>query len=153
MLKELKAPQLVWSNVEHRTHPIFVEAVEHFNQRPIMVHPLTVVDVPDDVEWAIQEHLDGGEWIVERHRTWGFVDKERDPHQWEHISDPLECTGRTISSIEECHAGLVLLFDDNSYFPITFDEYHGSIDHFELSIPEKQKLNIMVVRDKDGFPI
>jgi len=30
---------------------------------------LLVVEVPDDVEWYIEEY-DGQEWIAERHRTW-----------------------------------------------------------------------------------
>lgn len=30
---------------------------------------LKVVEVPDDVEWEIQEY-DGWEWVAEKHRTW-----------------------------------------------------------------------------------
>lgn len=30
---------------------------------------LKIVEVPDDVEWEIEEH-DGKEWVAERHRTW-----------------------------------------------------------------------------------
>lgn len=30
---------------------------------------LKVVEIPDDVDWIIQEY-DGKEWIAERHRTW-----------------------------------------------------------------------------------
>lgn len=30
---------------------------------------LKIVEVPDDVEWTIEEH-DGIEWIAEKHRTW-----------------------------------------------------------------------------------
>lgn len=30
---------------------------------------LKVVDIPDDVEWTIEEH-DGMEWVSEKHRTW-----------------------------------------------------------------------------------
>lgn len=31
---------------------------------------LKIVDVPDDVEWTIEEY-DGIEWVAEVHRTWG----------------------------------------------------------------------------------
>ena len=31
---------------------------------------LQVVDVPDDVEWQIDEY-DGVEWVAEKHRRWG----------------------------------------------------------------------------------
>ena len=30
---------------------------------------LKVVEVPDDVQWTIQEY-DGSEWVAEVHRTW-----------------------------------------------------------------------------------
>lgn len=30
---------------------------------------LSVVEIPDDVEWEIEEY-DGKEWIAEKHRTW-----------------------------------------------------------------------------------
>lgn len=30
---------------------------------------LKIVEVPDDVEWEIDEY-DGNEWIAEKHRTW-----------------------------------------------------------------------------------
>lgn len=30
---------------------------------------LKVVEIPDDVEWTIEEY-DGNEWVAEKHRTW-----------------------------------------------------------------------------------
>jgi hypothetical protein len=30
---------------------------------------LKVVDIPDDVDWVVQEY-DGSEWVAEKHRTW-----------------------------------------------------------------------------------
>ena len=30
---------------------------------------LKIVEVPDDVDWYIEEY-DGNEWVAERHRTW-----------------------------------------------------------------------------------
>ena len=30
---------------------------------------LRVVEIPDDVDWYIEEY-DGDEWVAERHRTW-----------------------------------------------------------------------------------
>jgi len=30
---------------------------------------LKIVEVPDDVEWVIQEY-DGAEWVAEKHRIW-----------------------------------------------------------------------------------
>jgi hypothetical protein len=30
---------------------------------------LKLVDIPDDVEWFIEEY-DGNEWVAEKHRTW-----------------------------------------------------------------------------------
>ena len=34
-----------------------------------LVSDLAVVEIPDGVEWQIQEY-DGREWIAEKHRTW-----------------------------------------------------------------------------------
>ena len=34
-----------------------------------MFSKLKVVEVPDDVNWTIQDH-DGAEWVAEVHRTW-----------------------------------------------------------------------------------
>ena len=31
---------------------------------------LAIVDIPDDVQWQIEEY-DGLEWVAEAHRTWG----------------------------------------------------------------------------------
>ena len=33
------------------------------------VSELHVVEIPDDVEWQIEEY-DGSEWVAEKHRTW-----------------------------------------------------------------------------------
>jgi len=30
---------------------------------------LKVVEIPDDVEWNVQEY-DGNEWVAEKHRIW-----------------------------------------------------------------------------------
>jgi hypothetical protein len=30
---------------------------------------LKIVEIPDDVEWEIEEY-DGNEWVAEKHRTW-----------------------------------------------------------------------------------
>lgn len=30
---------------------------------------LTMVEIPDDVDWVVEEY-DGREWVAEKHRTW-----------------------------------------------------------------------------------
>ena len=53
-----------------RNNPILVEIVEQLgNAANGDFAELKVVDIPDDVEWIIQEY-DGDEWISEKHRTW-----------------------------------------------------------------------------------
>jgi hypothetical protein len=53
-----------------RDDPILVEVVEEMgsdaNDRYSV---LKVVEVPDEVNWVIEEN-DGLEWVAERHRTW-----------------------------------------------------------------------------------
>lgn len=49
-----------------RTDPRLVAAVE---AKLPGFDGLKAVDVPDDVDWVIEEY-DGTEWVAERHRTW-----------------------------------------------------------------------------------
>jgi len=51
-----------------RTDPVLVELVENFEVDGECAD-LEVVEVPDDVEWHIEEY-DGHEWVAENHRTW-----------------------------------------------------------------------------------
>lgn len=54
-----------------RTCPILVEMVERMMSDTIndSFSSLKVVEIPDDVEWQIEEY-DGAEWVAEKHRTW-----------------------------------------------------------------------------------
>ncbi len=56
-------------NIE-RNDPFLVRVVEELgldaNNR---YSELKVVEIPDDVEWQIDEY-DGSEWVSEKHRTW-----------------------------------------------------------------------------------
>ena len=85
-------------NTSHGVFGLSTEALSHFNERygtvftndiqikrndPILVQiveelgedadgrfaELRVVEIPDDVQWQIEEY-DGKEWIAEKHRTW-----------------------------------------------------------------------------------
>lgn len=54
-----------------RNDPILVETVEALTAEKAgnRFSTLKVVEVPDDVDWYIEEY-DGDEWVAERHRTW-----------------------------------------------------------------------------------
>ena len=53
-----------------RNDPILVEIVEQLGEAAnTRFSELQVVEIPDDVEWEIEEY-DGNEWIAEKHRTW-----------------------------------------------------------------------------------
>ena len=53
-----------------RNNPILVEIVEQLGEAADGgFAELKVVDIPDDVQWTIEEY-DGAEWIAEKHRTW-----------------------------------------------------------------------------------
>jgi hypothetical protein len=54
-----------------RTDPVLLKVVEQLGDRANGYYSeLSVVEIPDDVKWIIQEY-DGIEWIAEEHRTWG----------------------------------------------------------------------------------
>jgi len=53
-----------------RTDPILIQVIKELGQSAdSKFSELKVIDVPDDVEWAIEEY-DGIEWIAEKHRVW-----------------------------------------------------------------------------------
>ena len=55
---------------EDRTNPKLVECVEKLGEDANGTFAeLKVVEIPDDVEWTIEEH-DGLEWVSEKHRVW-----------------------------------------------------------------------------------
>jgi predicted GTPase len=49
-----------------RTDPKLIEFLERYPDR---ADSLKVVEIPDNVDWEIEEY-DGAEWISEKHRTW-----------------------------------------------------------------------------------
>ena len=47
-----------------------VQAVEELGKKASGKYSsLKIVEIPDDVEWEIEEY-DGSEWVSEKHRTW-----------------------------------------------------------------------------------
>ena len=53
-----------------RDDPALVQVVKELGERSFGGHAsLSVVEIPDDVEWQIEEY-DGNEWVAEKHRTW-----------------------------------------------------------------------------------
>ena len=55
---------------DNRTHPLLVRVVEELGEAANGQHArLKLVEIPDGVEWNIDEY-DGIEHIAEEHRTW-----------------------------------------------------------------------------------
>ena len=53
-----------------RNDPRLIAVVEELGKEAnTWASSLKVVEVPDDVDWTIEEY-DGLEWVSERHRTW-----------------------------------------------------------------------------------
>jgi hypothetical protein len=53
-----------------RDCPHLVRLVEEMGEKAGSSHSrLRIVEIPDDVEWQIEEY-DGSEWVAEKHRTW-----------------------------------------------------------------------------------
>ena len=67
--KGMQGENLHDSEIE-RNDPVLVEVVEELGILASGKYAeVEVVDIPDDVEWEIEEY-DGNEWVAERHRTW-----------------------------------------------------------------------------------
>lgn len=53
-----------------RDHPLLVQVIEEFGSKAdSQLAKLKVVEIPDDVDWVIEEY-DGNEWIREVSREW-----------------------------------------------------------------------------------
>lgn len=54
----------------YRTDPRLIAVIEEMGAAAGGRHAtLNVVEIPDDVQWEIEEY-DGNEWVAEAHRTW-----------------------------------------------------------------------------------
>ena len=57
-------------SIEGRSDPALVKVVEEMGEAANgWAAKLKIVDIPDDVNWTIEEY-DGSEWVAEMHRTW-----------------------------------------------------------------------------------
>lgn len=55
---------------DDRSDPFLIQVVEELGQAANgFASELTVVNIPDDIEYTIEEY-DGIEWVAEVHRTW-----------------------------------------------------------------------------------
>jgi hypothetical protein len=71
MYNDLSGKNLTWSKNISRDDPFLITVVESLKERANgKWSKLDIVKIPDDVDWTIEEY-DGGEWIAEKHRTWG----------------------------------------------------------------------------------
>lgn len=61
-----------WDKEIPRDCPIAIGVVEELGTKDASgwAAKLAIVEIPDDVEWQIEEY-DGWEHIAEKHRTWG----------------------------------------------------------------------------------
>lgn len=54
-----------------RDDPVLVKIVSSMGNKANSRYAcLKIVEIPDDVEWVVQEY-DGKEWVAEAHKTWG----------------------------------------------------------------------------------
>ena len=61
-----KLPECIYEFAIPRNDPDLIALVRNMKSKE-----LTVVTIPDDVEWVIEEDSEFGcEWISEKHRTW-----------------------------------------------------------------------------------
>ena len=67
-----KYSQQIWYQGDNltRNDPILVQVVEEMGDKAWGRYAkLAIVEIPDDVDWIVEEH-DGMEWVAEKHRTW-----------------------------------------------------------------------------------
>jgi hypothetical protein len=66
-----KSNALCWSQYDiERNDPLLIQVVEEMGENVnTRFSKLKVVEIPNDVEWQIEEY-DGAEWVAEKHRTW-----------------------------------------------------------------------------------
>jgi hypothetical protein len=70
LFNERSGTTITYENDIARNNPILVEIVEQLGAAAKGdFAELKVVEIPDDVQWQIEEY-DGKEWIAEKHRTW-----------------------------------------------------------------------------------
>lgn len=63
----------IWSDDENafRTNPILIEAIEKFGlEMNAPDHEIKVVEIPDNIDWYIDENELSQECVREVHRTW-----------------------------------------------------------------------------------
>lgn len=54
-----------------RDDPAVIKIIEELKEEANGPYSdLSIVEIPDDVEWQIEDY-DGVEWVAEKHRTWG----------------------------------------------------------------------------------
>ena len=59
-----------WYNSIPRDSKTLVQIVQELGKKADSIYSeLGIVEVPDEVEWQIDEY-DGAEWVAEKHRTW-----------------------------------------------------------------------------------
>lgn len=67
---KISAEQRLYSGEIERDDPALVQTVEELGDESSGGYgELSVVEIPDDVLWEIEEY-DGKEWVAEQHRTW-----------------------------------------------------------------------------------
>lgn len=68
--KGIPVPDNFYDRDIPRDDPALVRVAEEIpRDKGYAFAELKVVEIPDDVEWEIQEY-DGNEWVAEKHRTW-----------------------------------------------------------------------------------
>lgn len=70
LYKEKAQTDISYANDIKRDDPILIEVIEELDhEADTCFSNLKIVEIPDGVEWEVQEY-DGYEHIAEKHRTW-----------------------------------------------------------------------------------
>ena len=75
LYRERSGSSVILDRDIRRDDPVLISVIEELQQQNMvmadgMFATIRIVEIPDDVEWIIQEY-DGLEVVAEVHRTWG----------------------------------------------------------------------------------
>lgn len=69
--KNVMIMESIYREDNNRRHPDLIKVIKELGEEANGKHSnLKIVEIPDDVDYYIEQNDCGNEWIAEKHRTW-----------------------------------------------------------------------------------